>query len=46
VVLFLHFLVVAAALLCLPSAYEIGHCFENLIHPAKVFVNEVFAVNL
>lgn len=46
VVLFLHFLVVAAALFSLPSAYEVGHAFEDLVGPAEVLEDEVSVVNL
>ena len=46
VILFFHFLVVTAALLCFPSPHKGCHCLENLVHPAHVFVQEMIVVDL
>jgi hypothetical protein len=46
VILFFHFLVVTAALLCLPGPHKGCHCLENLVHPAHMFVQEMIVVNL
>ena len=45
-VLFLHFLVVAAALLCFSGADEFGHAGENAVHAAQAAVHEVGVVDL
>ena len=44
VVLLLHLLVVAAALLGLPSLDEVGHALEYFVGPAQVLVDEVLVV--
>ena len=46
VIFFLHFLVVAAALLGLPCAHKGLHGFEYFVHAAHVPVNKMFVMNL
>jgi hypothetical protein len=46
VIFFLHLLVMAATLLCLPGFDEQGHGFKNLVHPPHVFVHKVRVVDL
>ena len=46
VVFFLHFLVVAAALLGLPGANKGLHGFEYFVHAAHVPIHKMFVVNL
>lgn len=41
VILFLHFLVVASALLSLPAGDEVRHCFEDFVGSAQVLQDEV-----
>lgn len=45
-ILFLHLLMVAAALLGLPSLDEVGHALKDFVSPAKVLEDEVLAVQL
>lgn len=45
-VLFLHLLMMAAALLGLSGPDEVGHCFEDFVHPSQMSVDEVVAVDL
>lgn len=45
-VLLLHFLVMAAALLCLSGLDEVRHSLEYLISPPEVLLYEVLTVNL
>jgi len=44
-VFFLHFLMVASALLGLPGAYKNGHCLEYFIHPPHMLIQKVMVVN-
>ena len=44
--LLFHFLVVAAALLGLPTSYENLHGFEDSVHPPHLSVHEVFVMDL
>lgn len=43
---FLHFLMMTAALLCLPRADELFHGLEDLVHPPEVLVKEMVAMQL
>ena len=45
-VLFLHFLMVASALLGLSAANKYFHCLENLVGSSHVAVDEVLVVDL
>ena len=44
--LYLHLLVVAAALLGLPCSYEDLHSFEDFVHATHVTIDEVLVVDL
>jgi len=44
VVLLLHLLVVAPALLCLPGSDEVGHAFEDFVGPAQMLQHEMAVV--
>ena len=43
-IFFFHFLVMAAALFCFSSLYEIGHTFEDFISSSEILVNKMFVM--
>jgi hypothetical protein len=45
-IFFLHFLVMTPALFGLSGLHELLHCFEDLVHPSEVLVEEVLVVEL
>lgn len=45
-IFFLHFLMMAAALLCLPSLNKICHTFEYFISSSEILVNKMFIMQL